>query len=128
LDALWKTALSEKMDFYLMFRSGPNPASSLSKLSFYGLRTPKPGEKTELFGTGEDIRDPKFAVIENQLHLYALKNVSLLAQPCVAIFSGSAGGKTWQSWQDGEPARLVNRSTDSPSVRWRSWSALARYW
>ena len=44
---------------------------------------------------GQDIRDPKFAVIGQRLFLYALKNDEFLAEPYLSMYSYSADGTTW---------------------------------
>jgi hypothetical protein len=44
---------------------------------------------------GEDIRDPKFAVIGNRLFLYALKNTSFVAEPYITVYSFTEDGVNW---------------------------------
>jgi hypothetical protein len=48
---------------------------------------------------GEDIRDPKFAVIGGRLFLYALKNTSFVAEPYLSVYSYSEDGQAWTSFQ-----------------------------
>jgi hypothetical protein len=48
---------------------------------------------------GEDIRDPKFAVIGGRLFLYALKNTSFVAEPYLSVYSYTEDGLTWTSFQ-----------------------------
>lgn len=48
---------------------------------------------------GEDIRDPKFAVIGNRLFLYALKNTSFVAEPYVTVYSYTEDGITWTPFE-----------------------------
>jgi hypothetical protein len=53
-------------------------------------------EEVTRFGVqGEDIRDPKFAVIGDQLFLYALKNVDFAAEPYATAYSSSRDGTRW---------------------------------
>lgn len=49
--------------------------------------------------TGEDIRDPKFAVIGNRLFLYALKNTSFVAEPYLTVYSYTEDGNTWSPFE-----------------------------
>ena len=55
----------------------------------------------------EDIRDPKFAVIHEQLFLYALKNKDITIMPYTTIFSSSKDGLHWRAWQDVSPQNWV---------------------
>jgi hypothetical protein len=48
---------------------------------------------------GQDIRDPKFAIIGNRLFLYALKNDTFLAEPYLTMYSYTEDGTTWQELQ-----------------------------
>jgi hypothetical protein len=47
----------------------------------------------------DDIRDPKFIVIENRLFLYALKNVSFVAEPYITVYSYTDDGKNWAKFE-----------------------------
>jgi hypothetical protein len=49
----------------------------------------------ELSVPGEDIRDPKFAAIGEQLFLYALPNRGFKATPYGTVYSASRDGATW---------------------------------
>ena len=49
--------------------------------------------------TGEDIRDPKFAVIGNRLFLYALKNTSFVAEPYITVYSYTEDGIAWSPFE-----------------------------
>ncbi len=53
---------------------------------------------------GEDIRDPKLAVIGGRLFLYALKNTEFTAEPYQTVFAHSDDGLTWTPFEDIEPA------------------------
>lgn len=52
----------------------------------------------------EDIRDPKFALINGLLHLYALKNHNLEPEPYTTIVATSADGETWSEFHEVTPA------------------------
>ncbi len=48
---------------------------------------------------GEDIRDPKFAIIADKLFLYALKNTSFIAEPYISVYSITTDGLTWTPFE-----------------------------
>jgi len=48
---------------------------------------------------GQDIRDPKFAIIGPRLFLYALKNDEFLAEPYLSMYSYTSDGTSWQELQ-----------------------------
>jgi hypothetical protein len=48
---------------------------------------------------GEDIRDPKFAIISNRLFLYALKNTSFVAEPYLSVYTFTENGREWTDFQ-----------------------------
>ncbi len=57
-------------------------------------------EQVETFNPpGEDIRDPKFAVIRGQLFLYALKNTSFVAEPYLTVFANTVNGTDWSDFR-----------------------------
>ena len=47
---------------------------------------------------GDDIRDPKLAVIGGRLFLYALENRDFKAEPYRTVFSSSADGAAWDEF------------------------------
>jgi hypothetical protein len=49
--------------------------------------------------SGEDIRDPKFALIGNRLFLYALKNTSFVAEPYITVYSYTENGIAWSPFE-----------------------------
>jgi len=53
----------------------------------------------EIKPTNQDIRDPKFAVIEDRLFLYVLLNVEVDPQPFTTLYSSSLDGITWEPFQ-----------------------------
>lgn len=60
-------------------------------------------EVTRFNVQGEDIRDPKFAVIGERLFIYALKNVDFAAEPYATVYSSSTDGQTWSPFQPVQP-------------------------
>jgi len=50
-----------------------------------------------------DIRDPKFAVIQERLVLYALKNVTWNPEPYTTVVTTSLDGVHWDTFQEIEP-------------------------
>jgi len=55
---------------------------------------------TEFSVPGEDIRDPKFAIIGSRLFMYALKNVGVLATPYQTVYTYTEDGQNWQPFQE----------------------------
>ncbi len=49
---------------------------------------------------GEDIRDPKFAVIGNRLFLYALKNITFNPEPYLSVYAYSDDGVSFTEFED----------------------------
>ncbi len=60
-------------------------------------------EVTRFSVPGEDIRDPKFAIIGDQLFLYVLKNVAFTAEPYATAYSASDDGQTWTPFETVQP-------------------------
>jgi hypothetical protein len=91
--------------FYLVYASSPfHFASDESKL--HVLRSPNTRQWLPLATfdpPGEDIRDPKFAVIQDRLFLYALKNTEFTAEPYTTVYSVSDDGLEWSAFQEVEP-------------------------
>jgi hypothetical protein len=93
---LWKDV------FYLSYVSSPyhfgNDASVL-----HVFRSFDQGHSWEQVTTynpsGEDIRDPKFAIINDKLFLYALKNTSFVAEPYISVYAVSEDGTTWTDFE-----------------------------
>jgi len=82
-------------------------------------------ECARLDGNGEDIRDPKLAVVQNQLFLYALHNKSYDPQPYQTICSHSQDGANWHplefvhpgGWLLGKPKSLDGATWYVPAHR-----------
>ncbi|GMT45612.1 MAG: hypothetical protein IEMM0006_1444 [bacterium] len=91
---------------YLVYVSSPyHFGSSDSRL--YLMRS-KDGHQWEkiarLVAAGKDIRDPKLAVIDGKLFLYALINVAFTVKPYQTVYAVSKDGKTWTPFADVEPS------------------------
>ena len=57
-------------------------------------------EEVEQFNPpDEDIRDPKFAVINGRLILYALKNTSFVAEPYLSVYASTDNGTDWTDFE-----------------------------
>lgn len=52
------------------------------------------------FESGDDIRDPKFAIINGKLFLYAMANSGTIAKPYKTMYCTSSDGITWSEWAD----------------------------
>jgi hypothetical protein len=48
---------------------------------------------------GHDIRDPKLAVVDGRLFLYALSNEGVMARPVRTVLATSEDGRTWTDFQ-----------------------------
>lgn len=113
--------------FYLVHATSPwHFASEQSKLIVRRSQDAKSWEKiAELAAAGEDIRDPKFAVIGDRLFIYALKNLDFTAEPYTTVMSTSEDGRTWSAFEPVEPEGwLFWRPKTSDGVTWY----LPAYW
>jgi hypothetical protein len=93
-------------DLYLIHASSPfHFASTDTYLSL--KRSADNGrtweEVTRFSVPGEDIRDPKFAAIGDQLFIYALKNTEFAAEPYASVYAVSADGQTWTPFEAVQP-------------------------
>ena len=91
----WKDA------FYMVHATSPfHFASSQSRLKVQRSIDARTWETIATFdAAGEDIRDPKFAAINDRLYLYALKNIDFTAEPHDTVAAYSQDGLTWSSFQ-----------------------------
>ncbi|MBN1583531.1 MAG: hypothetical protein JXA89_22675 [Anaerolineae bacterium] len=48
---------------------------------------------------GEDIRDPKFAIVGQRLFLYALKNTNFIAEPYISVYAYTEDGTAWTAFE-----------------------------
>jgi len=88
-----------KDQFYIAYVS--SPFHFASNKSVLHIRTSTDlghtwSDVTQFNANGQDIRDPKFAIIGNRLFLYALKNDTFLAEPYLTMYSYTEDGVTWQ--------------------------------
>ncbi|MBX7253784.1 MAG: glycoside hydrolase [Candidatus Promineofilum sp.] len=74
---------------------------------------------------GEDIRDPKFAVIDDRLFLYALPNTGFEPEPYGTVVATSDDGLTWSSFTPIEPQGWL--LWEPKTLDGRTWYATA-YW
>jgi len=91
--------------FWLAYISSPSHfASKRSRIVILQSTDAKTWEKTSEFsGSGEDIRDPKLAVINNRLTLYALLNKRFDPQPYKTVTASSQDGMIWSAFKDITP-------------------------
>ncbi len=74
---------------------------------------------------GEDIRDPKFAVIGDRLFLYALPNTGFEPEPYGTVVATSDDGLTWSSFAPVEPQGWL--LWEPKTLDGQTWYATA-YW
>ncbi|HUY00802.1 MAG TPA: hypothetical protein VMV49_14670 [Candidatus Deferrimicrobium sp.] len=68
---------------------------------------------------GNDIRDPKFAIIDNRLFLYALKNLGVMATPYQTVYTYTEDGINWQPFQDiAQMGWLFWRPKTNDNITW----------
>jgi hypothetical protein len=68
---------------------------------------------------GNDIRDPKFAIIGNRLFLYALKNLGIMATPYQTVYTYTDDGINWQPFQDiSQAGWLFWRPKTNDNITW----------
>jgi hypothetical protein len=107
--------------FYLVHASAPfHFASEKTRLFIWKSTDAVHWEKTAEFNAaGQDIRDPKLAVIHNRLYLYALKNVEFTAEPYSTVFSFSDDGLHWSAFKDIQPEGwLFWRPKSKDGITW----------
>jgi hypothetical protein len=91
--------------FYLVHASSPyHFATEKCRLVIRSSGDARSWEKlSEVNIPGEDIRDPKFAVIGGRLFLYVLKSTRFIAEPYRTALRTSADGRTWTPLVDIDP-------------------------
>ncbi len=91
--------------FYMIHAAAPyHFASETTRLVLMKSQDAREWEKiAEFQKPGEDIRDPKLAVIGGRLFLYALKNVDFAAEPYGTVVTTSTDGVHWEPFKDIEP-------------------------
>jgi hypothetical protein len=92
-------------EFWLVYISSPSHfASKHSHVILLRSKDAMQWQKAaEFSGNGEDIRDPKLAVIKDQLFLYALLNKQFDPEPYKTISTHSNDGGTWSALEDVTP-------------------------
>jgi hypothetical protein len=115
-------------EFWLVHANSPyHFASTDCRLIVWRSADAKQWEKvTEFNVPGEDIRDPKMAVIGGRLFLYVLKDVEFTAEPYTTAYTSTADGETWDDLKqvEGQDGWLfwIPRTRDG-----MTWYAAA-YW
>jgi len=91
--------------FYLVHASSPwHFASERCRVVLRRSPDARTWEQVATFRVpGQDIRDPKLAVIGGRLFLYVLKNVDLNPEPYTTALTTSTDGVTWTPLEDIEP-------------------------
>lgn len=92
--------------FWLAYISSPSHfASKQSRVVILKSEDANDWRRVAQFsGNGQDIRDPKLAVIHNQLVLYALLNRQFDPEPYKTITARSDDGISWTAFEDLSPA------------------------
>jgi hypothetical protein len=107
--------------FWLAYVSSPSHfASKRSRVVILKSTDAKTWEGTaELSGNGEDIRDPKLAVINDRLVLYALLNKRFDPEPYRTITTCGNDGVNWSSFADVTPEGwLLGRPVTQDQDTW----------
>lgn len=90
--------------FYLVHQNSKyHFASKTSRLIIYRSLNAIHWEKVMEIATGEDIRDPKFTVINDRLFMYALENVVWTAAPHQTVYTTSEDGIDWKPFESIQP-------------------------
>ena len=102
--------------FWLVYVSSPSHfASSRSRLVIRRSTDAILWEEAARFsGDGQDIRDPKLAVINGRLILYALLNKAFDPQPYKTICTQSNDGQTWTPFIDVTPSGWLLGKPETP--------------
>jgi hypothetical protein len=114
--------------FWLIHASAPwHFASETTRLVLWKSADARTWEKVAEFANpGEDIRDPKFAVIGGRLILYALKNTAFAAEPYLTVAAASDDGVVWTKFADMDPKGWLFWRPESPDGG-KTWYVPA-YW
>jgi hypothetical protein len=91
--------------FYLAHQTSPyHLGSRRSRLLLWRSKDARDWEKVTEFKAGHgEYRDPKFGAIGNRLFIYALPNLTLMADPVTTVYSYSEDGSTWRPCEEIEP-------------------------
>jgi hypothetical protein len=107
--------------FWLVYVSSPSHFSSTkSRLVLSRSSDARNWQEVKKFdGSGQDIRDPKLAIIQGQLFLYALLNKQFDPEPYKTIAARSNDGLTWSLFEDVTPEGwLVGRPITANELTW----------
>jgi hypothetical protein len=107
--------------FWLAYVSSPSHfKSKQSRVVILKSKDARDWQKIAQFhGNGEDIRDPKLAVIKGQLFLYALLNKQFDPQPYKTIVAHSGDSLTWSPFEEVTPEGwLLGRPVMSDHETW----------
>ena len=107
--------------FWLVYVSSPSHfASKKSRLVLLRSSDAQNWHEVQKFdGGGEDIRDPKLAVIQGQMFLYALLNQKFDPEPYKTIAAHSPDGLSWSPFREVSPSGwLMGRPITSDKQVW----------
>jgi hypothetical protein len=109
-------------EFWLVHANSPyHFATPKCKLMVWRSKDARNWTKvTEFRIPGEDIRDPKFAVIKGRLMLYVLKSVRFEAEPYMTAYTYTDDGNTW--------AKLIDITEHNGWLFWNPKSADGKNW
>lgn len=107
---------------YLCHQTSPyHLGSRRSRLILWRSRDGHQWEKVTEFKNerGREYRDPKFATINGTLFIYALPNLTMLAEPVTTVYASSTDGVKWTPMEDVEPGGwLYWRPKTRDGVTW----------
>ncbi len=91
-----------KGDYYLIFARSPSHLfSDESRLVLMQSSNMISWEEIHSFSIpGQDIRDPKFAIFDDRLFMYVMKNLDFTAEPYGSAYTFSEDGKNWRDLKD----------------------------
>lgn len=122
--------------FWLVYVSAPGHfASSDSYLVLMRSLDASDWQEVHRFsGDGKDIRDPKLAIIQDRLFLFALLNASFDPQPYSTVYTVSMDGLDWEpfseisapGWLFGRP-RTPDGQMWFVSAHWRGFDRVALF-
>jgi hypothetical protein len=97
-----------KDNYYLAYRAAKSHIDTNSSIVILASTNAKKWTAVaELSLADEDIRDPKFAIVNDLLFLYALKNKDIVANPYTTVYTKSVDGENWSDWKDVSPEEWV---------------------
>lgn len=107
--------------FWLIYVSSPSHfASTKSCLVLLRSSDAQTWQEVQKFdGGGEDIRDPKLAIIQGRMFLYALLNQKFDPEPYKTIAANSPDGLSWSPFREVSPSGwLLGRPVISDKQVW----------